>query len=205
VRVEWIFYRDRAVAIRAVPLWHLPNLELLLGAAQALIKESGFQQVWQSESRGLLLDLLQKVANLHRRVDVPGVVGFPVWQLEEPEIHRLFFDPGGGLHALNTPTQQPKKKSRNNDQQFLPYAPQDVVDLYLADLTAILGHYSEALTIVQNHDLESVQDIVRRLQDIKRGPEAIEEEELRDWFWEEFWTNEQDLISQIIDEDNKDG
>lgn len=172
------------MGIRPVVLAWLPNLEGLLGMLSGLAKQKGgFEPLWDSD-RGVVLDLCQSVANLHRRFDAPRVLGFPAWGLEVDELRRLFFDRAAILELNQAkplegiPTGKP--------DPFPPWACESVVDSYVADLTVALDSYPAAIQFVTDHDINSVSQILQRLGDLRAGPQAREERALRDWFWKEF-------------------
>lgn len=181
----WLVCHGRLVAIKPVVLAVLPNLEGLLGMVSGLAeKRGGFEPLYESD-RLVVLDLCQAIADLHPRFDKPGSMGFPVWGLEVEELERLFF--GGAIVELNQAKPIPSKGSDRPDP-FPPFACESVVDSYVADLTVALESYPAAIQFVQSHDINAVSQILQRLGDLKAGPQAREERELKDWFWKELET-----------------
>ena len=190
MRVLWIPITScEMICIRAVPLIWLPNLEVLLGAVQAMLQGRDVAVLLRDAPEStdevpLLEKLLQKVADLHPRVDSPNEWGFPVCQLDGPEVNKLFGQ-DGEIHALNKI--QPLDDEGAEPDEFPPFSSQDLLDNWLADLTcSFQGNYSEALALVDGRDINSVMAISRRLGDLWLGKEKREERGLKRWFrgWE---------------------
>ena len=186
------------VCLRAVPLIHLPNLEVLLGAVGALpiMSASDVVTLLDASDGNLLRDLLQKVVDLHPRVDRPGCFGFPVSQLEAEQVFVVFFENGGQIHALNAVRSQDGESGET--EEFPPFSSGDLVDDWLADLTcSFQGNFSEALALVSCRDVNGVMGISRRLGDLWMGKEKREERGLRKWFKE--WEKEnQDVLDDVL-------
>jgi hypothetical protein len=184
------------VCVRPVPLIWLPNLEVLLGAIAAASQGQDVATLLQAPDGAMILDLLQKTANLHPRVDVPKRLGFPVERLEAARVNSLF-QPGGEIHALNQIQAQVVDQA-GEAEEFPPFASEDLIDNWLADLTcSFQGNYSEALALVSSRDITSVMAISRRLGDLWMGKEKREERGLRRWFkdWEK---DNQDLLDEAL-------
>lgn len=200
MEIEWVDCEGRAICLAPVALGWLPNLEILLSGLQAICEQhGGFEALWESPDRPLALDLAQKILNLHPRLDKPGAYGIPLFLVSETEICRLFFEGGGSLCKLNQ--LKPLESSGTAEiDEFPPFECENLVDGYLADLTASLSDYKAAREIVFNHSINSVAQISRRLSDIWAGPEARAQRGLKRWFWQEFWNDpeNQDLIDESI-------
>lgn len=181
--------------IRAVPLIWLPNLEVLLGAVGAMLQGRDVATLLGEPDSELILGLLQKIADLHPRVDSPRRWGFPVKQLEAVQIDKLFAQ-DGEIHALNKI--RPLGDEIGELDEFPPFSSDDLLDNWLADLTcSFQGNFSEAMALVAGRDINSVMAISRRLGDLWLGKEKREERGLKRWFqgWE---AGNQDLIDEAL-------
>lgn len=183
------------ICVGPVPLIWLPNLEVLLGAAQVMLQGRDVVTLLGESDAELILGLFQKIANLHPRVDSPKRWGFPVNQLEAGQIEKLFAQ-DGEIHDLNKI--RPLDDESGELDEFPPFSSDDLLDNWLADLTcSFQGNYSEALALVAGRDLKSVTAISRRLGDLWLGKEKREERGLKRWFkgWEK---GNQNLIDEAL-------
>lgn len=193
----------RAICITPVVLGYLPNLELLLTAIHAVRDNyAGFDEFWVSDERSFVLNLCQAIADLHPRGDRPGLFGFPVWLLEPSEVDRLFFDQGGAIQKLNLVLPDPNASTEKDD--FPPYACQDLIDTYLADLTNSLGSFSEAKAVIYSQSLKSISEIFKRFGDLKMGREKKAAETLNKWYWEEYVPQNPEAIDNFYFGDTND-
>lgn len=205
VLAEWVICDGRAVCILPVVLGHLPNLELMLSAVHAVRNNHpDFETFWQSDDRAFTAPICQAIANLHPRGDRPGFLGFPVWLLEPDEINRLFFAQDGAIETLNR-VKSDETETGNKDE-FPPYACQDLIDTYLADLTHSLGSFSEAKALIYSQSLNSVKEIFKRLSDLKMGREKKAAESLKNWYWDEYVPQNPEAIDNFyFGDSNQDG
>lgn len=199
--VEWIECHQRLVCVVPVVLGYLPNLELLLGAVQALSQQrGGFEALWNSPDQSAALDLCQTIANLHERGDRPGIYGFPVWGCRSEEIQRLFFD--GAIYTLNQLPDQPDDTKSDPAQAdyYPPHQCANLVDSYLADLTNSLGSFSEARAVVFSRSIASVMDYHKRLNGLREGKDKREEKGLKKWYWEEIAPTKTEQLANFFGE-----
>jgi hypothetical protein len=195
----WIDCGEELACLRPVRLGVLPNLEVLLGAVQAYRAQyANFYWLVKSPDWLRVLGLLQKIADLHERVDRPGEFGFPVNQVVESELDLLFFQDGGTLSELNK-AKQLDSGTKQQPDDFPPWAAEDLVDNWLADLTYSLnGSFREAYALIQSRDLNSIAAISKRLGDLWKGKEKRQEDGLRGWFHEVWEKENQDLLADAL-------
>lgn len=193
MKTLWIALPKEWVCLGAVPLLWLPNLEELASKVQGLLSQYDFAAL-VDEDKTLILTLLQRIADLHPRIDKPGCFGFPVDGLEVGEVQKLF-GAGGEVYALNQVDPSLIESAAEKDY-YPPFSSGDVVSDWLADLTcSFQGDFSEALALVSSRDVSSVMAISRRLGDLWMGAKKREERGLKAWYRE--WEKEnEDLLTE---------
>jgi hypothetical protein len=183
----WVICDGRAVGIAPVSLAYLSNLEELLG----MIQSQG------NLHEPITLDLCQKAIDLHKRVDRPGLRGFPLWLCEVDEIERLFG--ADGLIALNTVSPPPPEQGQATDP-YPPYECPELIDSYLADLTMSLKSYREAMLVTQTMSLSEISHFLKRYSDTAIGAEERHKRGTTAWFWKEWMPGNQEILDEAIDE-----
>lgn len=175
--VEWVAIGkgqgDSVVGLLPVPFLWLPNLEALLGAYEIM-----------GDRPQARLDIAQAILDLHERCDRPSTFGVPLEEISQEERQRLF--DGGAIAALNRFDPPPTDSNDKSPDPAPPWSSGNYQDDYLADLMFSLQSYSEAERLLKSRSLASVSNILRRLQDLHKGPEQREKQQLKDWFWDEY-------------------
>lgn len=173
--VEWIAIGkgqgESVVGILPAPFLWLPNLEALLSAYE-LMRD-------RPQAR---LDIAQAILNLHERCDRPSTFGVSISEIQPDERQRLF--EGGAIAALNR--FEPPPTDKKDQDPAPPWSSGNYQDDYFADLMFSLQSFTEAERLLRSRSLVSVSNILRRLQDLHKGPEQREKEQLKTWFWDEF-------------------
>lgn len=181
--IEWVQHGEADSAsvfgLFPVPFIWLPNLEALLGIYPQLCDRPQAQ-----------LDIAQAILDLHPRCDRPSVFGVDLSAIPAEERLRLF--EGGAIAALNRFDPPPADEKKVDPAP--PWSSGNYQDDYFADLMFSLQSYSEAERLLNNRSLASVSNILRRLQDLHKGPEQREKDQLKDWFWDEF-AEENDIFN----------
>lgn len=114
---------DSIAIIKPVAFEHLATVGTLFTELHALWTKYGYAlaDLLLSEDGKLAQDLMDKIAKLHRRADVPGEFGFPIASLlnDLPQLEALFFmerneggllDLGQGCQLLRLNRFNPEKK-----------------------------------------------------------------------------------------------
>jgi hypothetical protein len=188
---------DGEIAILApVPLLWLPNLEILLGQLATVWRSHHYAlgDLWVSGNAVMALAQMQRIIDLHPRVDLPRQFGFDVSILDDDEIERLFFR--GAIRQLN----QAKPLDWGKADEHPPWSSGEFVTDLLTDLTfALGGSYQEAIALCQTQNIHSAQNILRRLNDLWKGRQARQEERLKKYFHEE-WESDPDNADWLAEQ-----
>lgn len=174
----------------------LPSLEALLSKLESAV--AGYQtidELYESQDWPAVLTLAQRIIDLHPRADLPGIYGLPLALVSRGEFARLFFE--GALHKLNH--FEPPPSNALPEEGPIPWSSGEYLDDFVADLIASFqGSYRESLALLRTRSAQEVVNIRRRLVDLLKTPQQLEQEQSKAWFWKE-WANENsDLLDQSL-------
>lgn len=150
----------------------------------------------ESSEWALIQGLLQKIINLHERLDLPGVFGCSVEGLQIAELDRLFA-PDGAIIQLNTPAPVPPLTDET-DNAPPPFTTGRLeLDLF-CDLTQAMGGVEQATIALDRVRIDEFQLFLRRMSDIWAGPEKRAKQAAKQVYTE--WLGESSF-SEIFGED----
>jgi hypothetical protein len=163
--IGWIQTREGPIQLTATPAARLTSLEMLL----SLVRED------KSPA------LAQKILDFHPRGDVPGKWGMRMSQLPQESFDEVF-GTDGIIEQVNRFV--PSDRGDGEVDEFPPWASGNFASDLLADLTYSLGDFGQAREVFNTLSLQAISDYLRRLGDLRKGPEQREKDGLKDWFWQ---------------------